>query len=146
MSGTGVTTAHLESIAGIVSAFVSSNAIGAAELPALIVSIHETLGRLAEGPSPQPEPQAPAVPIRKSVTDTHLVCLEDGRTFKSLKRHLRTRYGLSPEQYRTKWGLPADYPMVAPAYARQRSALAHTMNLGAQRRKTPRGKAAATRT
>ena len=77
-----------------------------------------------------PEPQAPAVPIRKSVTPDFIVCLEDGKKFKSLKRHLRTRYDMSPDEYREKWGLPADYPMVAPNYAKQRSDLARKMGLG----------------
>jgi predicted transcriptional regulator len=84
----------------------------------------------------QPEALTPAVPVKKSITPDFIVCLEDGKRFKSLKRHLRTTYDLTPEQYRTKWGLPSDYPMVAPNYAKARSELARTMGLGQQRRKT----------
>lgn len=113
----------------IVSAYVGNNSVAAADLPVLIRDVHaslETLSRPASGV----RGQQPAVPIKKSITDEYLICLEDGKQFKSLKRHLRTKYSLTPEEYREKWGLPYDYPMVAPAYARQRSRLAKEMGLG----------------
>ena len=121
-----------DAVADIVSAFVSNNSVPAVELPDLIVSIHSTLLRLAGG---QSEPlvetaKEPAVPIKKSVTNDFIVCLEDGLKFKSLKRHLSSAYGLTPEAYRTKWGLPSDYPMVAPAYSATRSKLAKDSGLG----------------
>ena len=102
------------------------------ELPSLLRSVHETLASVGSAPVAAPEPEAlkPAVPIRKSIHDDFIICLENGKRFKSLKRHLATAYGLSPDQYRTKWGLPKDYPMVAPAYAQSRSALAREMGLG----------------
>lgn len=122
--------------ASIVSAYVSNNPTPAAEIPALIGQVHAALLRVAAGRAEPPlEPAKPAVPVRKSVTAEYLVCLEDGKRFKSLKRHLRTRYNMTPEQYRDKWGLPADYPMVAPSYAVARSQLARKMGLGQQRRK-----------
>ncbi len=121
----------------IVSAYVSNNAVPVLELPALIGAVHQALQQIS---SPAPAAKAeeaptPAVPVRKSVTPDYIVCLEDGKKFKSLKRHLRTRYDMTPEQYRARWGLPADYPMVAPNYAAARSELAKSMGLGAQRRK-----------
>ncbi len=122
--------------ATIVSAYVSNNTTPAAELPALISQIHSALVRLSSGQSePAPEPSKPAVPVKKSMTSDYLVCLEDGKKFKSLKRHLRTQYNMTPEQYREKWGLPPDYPMVAPNYAVARSQLAKKMGLGQQRRR-----------
>lgn len=123
--------------ADIVSAYVSNNPIPASELPALLNSVHASLTKIAGGQSVEQAraPQEPAVPVRKSVTPDYLICLEDGRKFKSLKRHLRTAYDLTPEQYRAKWGLPHDYPMVAPNYAKARSELAKTMGLGQQREK-----------
>src|SRR5881275_2338167 len=116
----------IELAADIVSAFVSNNSVPATELPALIGSVHEALNRVAGSSTEQPkeEPKEPAVPIKKSVTPDYIVCLEDGKRFKSLKRHLRTVYNMTPEQYRAKWGLRHDYPMVAPNYAASRSALA----------------------
>ena len=116
----------------IVSAYVAHNAVPATDLPLLVRTVHAALDRMQTGQVPEPdvEQQQPAVSIRKSVTDDYIVCLEDGRKFKSLKRHLQSAYGLSPEQYRTKWGLPRDYPMVAPAYASQRSELARKIGLG----------------
>ncbi|MEM7639949.1 MAG: MucR family transcriptional regulator [Pseudomonadota bacterium] len=119
----------LKCASDIVSAYVSNNPMQSAELPELIRDIHATLNALdsANGAMAALEP---AVPIKKSITDDFLICLEDGKKFKSLKRHLRSKYGLSPEQYREKWGLPYDYPMVAPSYARKRSALAKEMGLG----------------
>jgi predicted transcriptional regulator len=126
----------VERVADIVAAYVSNNAIPTSELPQLIASVHGAITRLA-GPvaEPEPAPLVPAVPVKKSVTPDYIVCLEDGKKFKSLKRHLRTHYDLSPEQYRAKWGLPRDYPMVAPAYAEARSKLAKSMGLGQQRKK-----------
>jgi len=126
----------IELAADIVSAYVSNNSVQAAELPALLSSIHAALTQT--GPGPQEEPRTelvPAVSVKKSVTPDTIICLEDGKKFKSLKRHLRTTYNLTPEEYRTKWNLPHDYPMVAPNYAKARSELAKTMGLGQQRRK-----------
>ncbi|MGU3453118.1 MucR family transcriptional regulator [Methylobacterium sp. 391_Methyba4] len=119
----------------IVSAFVSNNPVPAPELPGLIAAIHATLHGLGEPAITQTEELRPAVPVRRSVQPDFIVCLEDGKKFKSLKRHLRTHYNLTPEEYRTKWGLPPDYPMVAPNYAAARSSLAKSMGLGHQRRK-----------
>ena len=122
--------------ASIVSAYVSNNATTASEIPALISQIHAALVRVSGGnPEVPVEPAKPAVSVKKSMTSDYLVCLEDGKRFKSLKRHLRTQYNMSPEQYREKWGLPADYPMVAPNYAVARSQLAKKMGLGQQRRR-----------
>ncbi|HEX7791830.1 MAG TPA: MucR family transcriptional regulator [Afipia sp.] len=122
--------------ASIVSAYVSNNTTTAAEIPVLISQIHAALVRVsAGGAEAAPEPAKPAVSVKKSMTAEYLVCLEDGKRFKSLKRHLRTQYSMSPEQYREKWGLPADYPMVAPNYAVARSQLAKKMGLGQQRRR-----------
>ncbi len=123
--------------ADIVSAFISNNSVPSSEIPALVGDVHAALIRLseiAEAPPPS-EAQKPAVSPRKSITDEYIICLEDGRRFKSLKRHLRTHFDLTPEQYREKWGLDPDYPMVAPAYAEARSSLAKKMGLGQQRRK-----------
>jgi predicted transcriptional regulator len=120
----------------IVSAYVSNNPMPASELPALISQIHAALLRVSTGRTELPlEPAKPAVPVKKSMTADYLICLEDGKRFKSLKRHLRTQYGMTPEQYRDKWGLPPDYPMVAPNYAVARSQLAKKMGLGQQRRR-----------
>ena len=121
--------------ADIVAAYVSNNPVPAAELAGLIGNIHGALIQVGTGRAAAPQPVAqealqPAVPIKKSIQPDYIVCLEDGRTFKSLKRHLRAKYDMSPEQYRAKWGLPPDYPMVAPNYAAQRSALAKSIGLG----------------
>jgi predicted transcriptional regulator len=122
--------------ANIVSAYVSNNPTPASELPALINQIHAALQRVSTGrPETTHETAKPAVSVKKSMTAEYLVCLEDGKHFKSLKRHLRTQYNLTPEQYRDKWNLPADYPMVAPNYAVARSQLAKKMGLGQQRRR-----------
>ena len=122
--------------ANIVSAYVSNNPTPASDIPALIGQIHAALLRVSTGRTELPlEPAKPAVPVKKSMTADYLVCLEDGKRFKSLKRHLRTQYSMTPEQYREKWGLPADYPMVAPNYAVARSQLAKKMGLGQQRRR-----------
>jgi predicted transcriptional regulator len=118
----------------IVAAYVGNNSIQSSELPTLIRSVHESLIGL-NSPEAVSEEQKPAVPVRKSKTDDYLICLEDGKKFKSLKRHLRAKYDMSPEEYREKWNLPYDYPMVAPAYARQRSDLAKSMGLGQGRKK-----------
>ncbi len=115
----------------IVAAYVSNNPIPVAEIPAMIKSVHATLGGLAGGvPSETPTALKPAVAIKKSVTPEFIICLEDGKKLKMLKRYLRSRYGLTPEEYRAKWGLPADYPMVAPNYAAQRSEFAKKIGLG----------------
>ena len=121
----------LEMTTEIVSAYVGNNTIAAGELNELIVSIHGSLHNLTTGGvEVEPEPIKPAVPVRRSVTPDYLICLEDGKRLKMLKRHLRTTYGLSPDDYRAKWGLPADYPMVAPNYAQQRSEFAKKIGLG----------------
>ena len=121
----------LEMTTEIVSAYVGNNTIAAGELNELIVSIHDSLHNLTTGGvEVEPEPIKPAVPVRRSVTPDYLICLEDGKRLKMLKRHLRTTYGLSPDDYRAKWGLPADYPMVAPNYAQQRSEFAKKIGLG----------------
>lgn len=132
-------TNNIELAADIVSAYVSNNSVPAGDLPGLIHEVYSALSRVGSGVASIPsEPPKPAVAVRKSVTNEYLVCLEDGKKFKSLKRHLRTQYGLSPEQYREKWSLPADYPMVAPNYAKARSNLAKQMGLGQQRRRSGR--------
>jgi predicted transcriptional regulator len=118
----------------IVSAYVSNNTIAASEVPALILETHAALSRVAGGPViPERGDLKPKVAPKKSVMPDYIICLEDGKKFKSLKRHLRTHYKLSPEQYRAKWDLPHDYPMVAPNYARARSDLAKKMGLGTRR-------------
>ncbi len=125
----------MELTADIVSAYVSNNPIAVGEIPALINQIHSALVRVSSGTGEvYAEPLKPAVAVKKSVTPDFIVCLEDGKKFKSLKRHLRTQYNVTPEQYREKWGLPPDYPMVAPNYAAARSQLAKQMGLGQQRR------------
>ncbi len=122
--------------ANIVSAYVSNNMVTANDIPGLINQIHAALLRVTTGQGEaSTEPLKPAVPIKRSITPEHIVCLEDGKKFKSLKRHLRTQYNMTPEQYREKWGLAADYPMVAPNYAAARSQLAKQMGLGQQRRR-----------
>ncbi len=139
MSELEQTSNHLELAAEIVSAFVSNNSVPAAELPALIGNVHQALNTLANGAAQQPaeQPKEPAVPVKKSVQPDYIVCLEDGKKFKSLKRHLRTTFNMTPEEYRAKWGLPASYPMVAPNYAAARSELARNMGLGQKRRSEP---------
>lgn len=115
---------------GIVSAYVRNNTLHTAELPDLIRSVHAALMDLSRPAPPAPEAPTPAIPVRKSIYKDYLICLEDGLKFKSLKRHLRSKYGISPEEYRVRWGLPADYPMVAPGYSEKRSKLAKNMGLG----------------
>lgn len=127
---------YIELAADIVSAYVSHNTIPASEVPALIRDVHGALTRINAAPAaPAAEAPRPAVNARKSVHDDFIICLEDGKKFKSLKRHLRTQYNMTPEQYREKWGLPPDYPMVAPNYAKARSALAKEMGLGQARKR-----------
>lgn len=121
----------LKLVSEIVASYVSNNPVPVSELPAMIRSVHATLGGLT-GTSAKNAltSQKPAVPIKKSITPEYLICLEDGKKLKMLKRYLRSRYGLSPDQYRAKWGLPADYPMVASNYAAQRSEFAKKIGLG----------------
>ena len=126
----------IELTAEIVSAYVSNNTVPASDIPVLINQVHAALSRVsAKSGVGAAEPLKPAVSLKKSVTPEYIVCLEDGKRFKSLKRHLRTQYNMTPEQYRDKWGLGADYPMVAPNYAAARSQLAKQMGLGHQRRR-----------
>lgn len=129
--------------ASIVAAYVGNNSVPISELPGLIASVHAAVAGVSNGggiEEPVAEPARPAVPVKKSVNQDFIICLEDGKKFKSLKRHLRTHYDMSPEEYREKWGLPADYPMVAPNYANARSELAKKMGLGQQRRRTASNK------
>ncbi|RWQ67747.1 MAG: MucR family transcriptional regulator [Mesorhizobium sp.] len=117
--------------ADVVSAYVSNNPVPVADLPVLISQVHAALeGRVGSVSQKELQALKPAVPIRKSVTPDYIISLEDGKKFKSLRRHLSTHHGMTPDEYRAKWGLPADYPMVAPNYAAARSALAKTMGLG----------------
>lgn len=122
----------LELAAQIVAAYVGNNTVAPADIPRLIADVHRSLEAIAAGENPKDVPPdlKPAVNARKSITPDYLICLEDGKKFKSLKRHLHSHYNLSPEQYREKWGLSADYPMVAPNYATARSTLAKNMGLG----------------
>ena len=126
----------VELTAEIISAYVSNNEVDREALPGIIADVHEALSKASQrvGNSEREELK-PAIALKKSVTPDYIVCLEDGKKFKSLKRHLRTHYNLSPEEYREKWGLPADYPMVAPNYAAARSQLAKQMGLGTRREK-----------
>jgi len=122
----------VELTADLVSAYVSNNPVPVSDLSALVAQVHhalKSLGATAEE-TPHQEKPAPAISVRKSVTPDYIVCLEDGKKFKSLKRHLATHHGMTPEDYRARWNLPADYPMVAPAYAAARSQLAKQMGLG----------------
>lgn len=123
----------LEMTSDIVSSFVANNPVPAGGLPDLLKTVHETVQDLATGKPANAARAEPAVAISKSVTPDHIICLEDGRKLKMLKRYLRTRYDLSPEQYRARWNLPSDYPMVAPNYAKKRSAFAKEIGLGRKR-------------
>lgn len=114
----------------IVAAFVSNNSMAADKLPGLLQEVHDAVRALASGGTASAGNQKPAVPISKSITNDHVICLEDGKKLKMLKRYLRTQYGMSPEDYRRKWGLTADYPMVAPAYSKRRSQFAKDIGLG----------------
>ncbi len=137
MSESATSPNYIELCADIVSAYVSNNSVQAADLPVLLNSVDATLTKTTQGQKEEPKAElVPAVSVRKSVTPDAIICLEDGKSFKSLKRHLRTTYDMTPEQYRAKWNLPADYPMVAPNYAKARSELAKTMGLGQQRKKS----------
>jgi predicted transcriptional regulator len=124
-------TLHLAT--DIVAAFVSNNAMAPDKLPGLLQEVHDAVRALARGGTASAGSQEPAVPIKKSVTADYVICLEDGKKLKMLKRYLRTQYGMSPEDYRRKWGLPADYPMVAPNYAKRRSEFAKQIGLGTPR-------------
>ncbi|MER9546909.1 MucR family transcriptional regulator [Mesorhizobium sp. M0437] len=136
----------IELTADVVSAYVSNNPIPVGDLPALIAQVHAALkGTAGSVSAEEPGVLKPAVPIRKSVTPDYIISLEDGKKFKSLKRHLSTHHGLTPDGYRAKWGLPADYPMVAPNYAAARSSLAKTMGLG-RKPKAPEAPAPTKRT
>ena len=129
----------IEITASLVAAYVGGNTIAASDVPNLIRSVHVALAGIGGDLEPETSGvKEPAVPVRRSITPDHLVCLEDGRKFKSLKRHLRTKYDMSPEQYRARWDLPKDYPMVAPNYAKARSDLAKQMGLGQGGRKPAR--------
>ena len=137
MSENNAGSNFIELTAEIVSAYVSNNSVSAGELPSLIGQVHSALTRVStgHGEGAPSEPLKPAVSVKRSITPDHIVCLEDGKKFKSLKRHLRTQYNMTPEAYREKWDLPPDYPMVAPNYAAARSQLAKQMGLGQQRRR-----------
>ena len=126
----------IELTANIVSAYVSNHSVPSADIPALITQVHSALKRVSGGATEIPvEPLKPAVPIKRSINSDYIVCLEDGKKLKMLKRYLRTRYGLTPESYRAKWNLPADYPMTAPNYAAKRSDFAKQIGLGKPSRK-----------
>jgi predicted transcriptional regulator len=125
----------IELTAEIVAAYVSNNSVAANDLPNVISQVHAALGGAIAPVEEVVEKPKPAVPVRRSIQNDYLICLEDGQKFKSLKRHLMTHYGLTPEQYREKWDLPADYPMVAPSYAEARSRLAKEMGLGQKRKR-----------
>jgi predicted transcriptional regulator len=130
---------YIELTADIVSAYVSNNAVAAGDISSLISQVHSALLRVSNGQTEVvSEALKPAIAVKKSITPDYLICLEDGKKFKSLKRHLRTQYNMTPEHYREKWGLAADYPMVAPKYAEARSQLAKQMGLGQQRRRRAR--------
>jgi predicted transcriptional regulator len=129
-------SSYIALTAQIVSAYVGNNSVASADIATLIGQVHAALKRVSGGQASMPaEPLKPAVPVKRSISSDYIVCLEDGKKFKSLKRHLRSRYNMTPEQYRDKWGLPPDYPMVAPNYAAARSQLAKQMGLGQQRRR-----------
>jgi len=119
----------------IVAAHVSNNTVATADLPQLIEQVYKTLSQVGKGGEAAPDKPTPAVPIKKSVTPDYIICLEDGKRLKMLKRHLKTAYDMTPEEYKERWGLPADYPMVAPNYAKQRSKLAKQIGLGTRARK-----------
>ncbi len=128
--------------AQIVASHVGHNNVAASDVPNLVSIVYQSLARLGQGGTTTETRPEPAVSVRKSVTPDFIVCLEDGKKLKMLKRHLKTSYNLTPEQYRERWGLGADYPMVAPNYAKQRSKLAKQIGLGTASRRTPKQKAA----
>ena len=137
MSDAGAPNSFIQLTANIVSAYLSHNSVSASEIPSLISQVHLALTQVSEGRREvDAEASRPAVPVKRSVNPDYIVCLEDGKKFKSLKRHLRTQYGMTPEHYREKWSLPPDYPMVAPNYAAARSQLAKQMGLGQQKRRS----------
>ena len=136
-------TLHLAT--DIVAAFVSNNSVTADKLPGLLQEVHDAVRALAKGGTASAGNQEPAVPVKKSITPDYIICLEDGKKLKMLKRYLRTQYGLSPEDYRRKWSLPADYPMVAPNYAKRRSDFAKQIGLGTSRTGSGRPAAGAKR-
>jgi predicted transcriptional regulator len=134
-----VQNSYIELTAGIVSAYVSNNVVPAGDISSLISQVHMALLRISNGQGElSVDPARPAIAVKKSITPDYIICLEDGKKFKSLKRHLRTQYEMTPEHYREKWGLPPDYPMVAPNYAQARSQLAKKMGLGQQRKRRAR--------
>ncbi|HYG85274.1 MAG TPA: MucR family transcriptional regulator [Azospirillum sp.] len=135
MSNGSPSNALLSLTTEIVAAHVSNNSVAVADLPVLIEQVYKSLSNVGTEPVAVEERPQPAVPIKKSVTPDYIVCLEDGKKLKMLKRHLKTAYNMSPEEYRDRWGLPADYPMVAPNYARQRSSLAKQIGLGTRARR-----------
>lgn len=124
----------MQMTADIVASFVSNNPVQTTALPELIRSVHETVAELSRGGEAAEARPEPAVPIAKSITSDHIICLEDGRKLKMLKRYLRSRYDMTPDEYRTRWGLPADYPMVAPNYAKRRSEFAKEIGLGRKKK------------
>lgn len=135
MNGTLSENDLLSLTSEIVSAHVSNNSVAMSDLPQLIEQVYRTLANVGNEPSNAPERPQPAVPIKKSVTPDYIVCLEDGKKLKMLKRHLKTAYDMTPEEYRERWSLPPDYPMVAPNYAKQRSKLAKEIGLGTRARR-----------
>ncbi len=135
MSNGSPSNALLSLTTEIVAAHVSNNSVALSDLPVLIEQVYKSLSNVGSEPVVVEERPQPAVPIKKSVTPDYIVCLEDGKKLKMLKRHLKTAYNMSPEEYRERWGLPADYPMVAPNYARQRSSLAKQIGLGTRARR-----------
>lgn len=134
MNETPNQTEVLELTTEIVAAHVGNNPVPLADLPKLIQDVYSTLSSIGSTPV-EPERPKPAVPVKKSVYPDYIVCLEDGKKLKMLKRHLKTAYGMTPEEYKERWGLPADYPMVAPNYAKHRSRLAKEIGLGTKRRR-----------
>ncbi len=130
-------TSSLESVSKIVSAYVSNNSLPSGELPDLITTVHEALQKPDQVASSPPEP---AVPIKRSIRPDYVICLEDGKKLKMLKRHLRNAFNMTPDEYRRKWGLPSDYPMVAPKYAARRSELAKIIGLGRKPGQKVKGK------
>lgn len=135
MSEQGKSNEILSLTTNIVAAHVSNNSVAVNDLPKLIREVYETLTQVEQGGQVTSERPTPAVSVKKSVTPDYIICLEDGKKLKMLKRHLKTAYNMTPEEYRDKWGLPADYPMVAPNYAKQRSRLAKEIGLGTRARK-----------
>lgn len=126
----------LQLTSDIVAAHVSNNSVPSSELSGLIEQVYRTLEQVGKAPEPEVDKPIPAVSIKKSVNPDYLVCLEDGKKLKMLKRHLKTAYDMTPEEYRERWGLPSDYPMVAPNYAKQRSKLAKDIGLGRRSKKS----------